>query len=138
LFPRAEILTPNGHEASRLLTSPIEDPARAARELQSRFRPRVVAIKGGHAPDHPDEVSDYVFDGKITHMLSAQRIGGVEVRGTGCMLASAIAAQRAQNVEPLEAVKHAKRWITEQIKNAEAIGKGRRIATYLSIASEQK
>jgi hydroxymethylpyrimidine/phosphomethylpyrimidine kinase len=128
LLPMAEVLTPNWIETSRLLNLIIDEAPQAAKEMKDRFRPQGIVIKGGHAPHNPKEVCDYFFDGERTHLLSAPRMEGIEVRGTGCMLASAIAAQRAHNVQPLEAIKNAKLWITEQIKNAQPIGKGRRVA----------
>ena len=96
--------------------------------MSDRFKPRGIVIKGGHAPNNPREVFDYVFDGKATHQLSAPRVPGIEVRGTGCMLASAIAAQRAHGVPLLEAAQNAKTWLTTQIQNATPLGKGRRVA----------
>ena len=128
LLPIAEILTPNWIETERLLNLAIEDAPDAARELKHRFRPQGIVIKGGHAPGNPKEVFDYYFDGERTHLLSAPRIGGVEVRGTGCMLASAIAAQRAQTIQSLEAIQNAKLWLTKQLQTAQSIGKGRRVA----------
>ena len=134
LLPMAEILTPNWIEAGRLLDLiiEVEDVSSAARELKDRFGPCGIVIKGGHAPNNPREVFDYFYDGEKTHLLSAPRIGGIEVRGTGCMLASAIAAQRAHGMAPIDAIKTAKLWLTKQIQNAEAIGKGRRVATKFS------
>ena len=127
LLPLAEIVTPNWNEAGQLLNQVIEDAPQSAQQLKTRFGPQGVLIKGGHAPNNLSEVFDYYFDGEKTHLLSAPRIEGTEVRGTGCLLASAIAAQRAQNITLLESIKNAKPWITEQIQNAQIIGKGRRV-----------
>lgn len=128
LLPHAEIYTPNWLEAEQLLGEKIEDAEIAARELQARFGARAVLLKGGHAPQNSHEVTDYFFDGTALKIISAPRFGDYEVRGTGCMLASAIAAQRAQNIELVDAIKNAKQWITKQIQNAQPIGKGRRVA----------
>jgi hydroxymethylpyrimidine/phosphomethylpyrimidine kinase len=57
------------------------------------------------------------------------RIAGYEVRGTGCMLASAIAAQRARGVPMLDAAWRAKAWLSQQIGQAVVIGGGRRVAS---------
>jgi hydroxymethylpyrimidine/phosphomethylpyrimidine kinase len=84
-----------------------------------------VLLKGGHW-DGENSV-DLCFDGERLFELTAPRIHGYEVRGTGCLLASAIAAQRARGVLPLESAREAKSWLNEKIRRAEAIGHGRRI-----------
>jgi hydroxymethylpyrimidine/phosphomethylpyrimidine kinase len=84
-------------------------------------------LKGGDV-QNSNESSDLLLSHEESRWLTAPRVHGYEVRGTGCMLASAIAAQRAQNIPVLEAVAAAKTWLTGQIKNAQPLGKGRRVA----------
>lgn len=130
LFPMCELVTPNILEASRLCGFAIknlDDMKRAAREIIARFGAQRVLVKGGHLPQSP-EVIDVLCNANSIIELRAPRIEGIEVRGTGCLLASAIAAQLAQNIEIETAVRHAKTWLTSQIQNAQAIGKGRRVA----------
>ncbi|MEZ5463840.1 MAG: bifunctional hydroxymethylpyrimidine kinase/phosphomethylpyrimidine kinase [Lysobacteraceae bacterium] len=91
LFPLATLITPNLPEASRLLGSdPIDprsmtDTAAALRELGAS----AVLLKGGHASGL--EVVDLLDDGTRAHRFIHPRLAG-EGHGTGCTLASAVAA----------------------------------------------
>lgn len=135
LLPLCEVVTPNVPEAARLSGLP---PARDAREMQdtcralhARFGSRCVLLKGGHlaASEREGQAIDLLFDGVTFHELRAPWVQGYETRGTGCLLASALAAQRAQGVGVLEAASHAKEWLQRALVGAKAIGKGRRVAT---------
>ena len=132
ILPRATLITPNLPEAQSLGEREITDVPtmrRAARALVGQTGAGAVLIKGGHLPDSPS-VDDVYADAKISEVLSAPRIEGVGVRGTGCLLASAIAAQLAQGVSPLEATRRAKTWMSERWRAARAIGQGRRVAMF--------
>jgi hydroxymethylpyrimidine/phosphomethylpyrimidine kinase len=133
LLPECEIVTPNIPEAAQLSGLPpattIHEMHDTARTLWRMNGSAHVLLKGGHLPGESGAESvDVLFNGTEFLELNAPRISGYEVRGTGCLLASAIAAQRAQNVPIPEAVRNAKKWLTEQIRNATAIGGGRRVA----------
>jgi hydroxymethylpyrimidine/phosphomethylpyrimidine kinase len=119
-------VTPNLPEAEKLLGKKLE-MGEAARAIADKFGARAVLLKGGHAPES-NEVRDMLWDGAQLHTFVAPRVPGIEVRGTGCMLASAVAAQRAQNILLPDAVAAAKTWLTGQIQSAQQIGKGRRVA----------
>jgi hydroxymethylpyrimidine kinase/phosphomethylpyrimidine kinase len=133
LLPHCDFVTPNISEAAQLLGRELTnwDQIRdAAREIFQHFGPRHVLIKGGHGAEmegHQMESIDLFFDGHELHELRAPRLGGVEVRGTGCQLAAAIAAQRAQQVPALKAAQAAKTWLALKIESAQQIGQGRRI-----------
>ena len=136
LLPIADVVTPNYIEAGKLLLSLSENKNGealamstqfAAHKIAEKFKAQAVLVKGGHIWEG-DEVCDVLWDGAQLHFFRAPRIPGIEVRGTGCMLASAIAAQRAQKVPLPEAVRDAKVWLTGQIEIAQPIGKGRRVA----------
>jgi len=143
LLPLAELVTPNIPEAERLIGAPIpdRDAMRAATELiHQRYGARHVLLKGGHLPDKAVldaafndreiicDALDIFYDGKQLIEMRLPRVPGIEVRGTGCMLASAIAAQRTREVAVLDAAWRAKAWLAEEIANAQAIGRGRRVA----------
>lgn len=141
LLPLVECVTPNIPEATQLYGQPITDRdswLAAAAFIHWRYGARNVLIKGGHWPQPvagPEsaaspEAVDILFDGERTIEFSAPYISGYEVRGTGCLLASAIAAQRAHGVDETAlpaAVQAAKSWLTEQIRDAKTIGRGRRV-----------
>ncbi|KAM1671017.1 hypothetical protein ACFX2K_044925 [Malus domestica] len=66
-----------------------------------------VLVKGGDLPDSLDAV-DVFFDGEHLHELRSSHIKTRNTHGTGCTLASCIAAELAKGSSMLEAVKAAK------------------------------
>lgn len=116
LLPRVAVLTPNLPEAAALLQtaeagdeSSMLEQARALLELG----PAAVLMKGGHARG-AEAVDLLMMRGGRVERLSAARLP-TTLRGTGCMLASAIAARLAQREPLLEACLYAKRYVTEQL-----------------------
>jgi hydroxymethylpyrimidine/phosphomethylpyrimidine kinase len=93
LFPRCSLLTPNLAEAALLTGSPVDDVAsmHAALPALLAFGPAAVLLKGGHLRG---EVCDLLGDPLATHELRAPRIAR-DLRGTGSLLAAAIAARLA-------------------------------------------
>ena len=92
LLPRADIATPNLPEAELLLGRRIEDIAAmhaACGEFLARGT-RAVLLKGGHLA-HGTTVVDLFADGSGVHEIRHPRLA-LEAHGTGCTLASAIAA----------------------------------------------
>ena len=129
LLPRATMLTPNVPEAQilgELSINGADEMQAAARVLLLRSGAQSVLLKGGHLPGTAS-VDDIYADADAVTLLSAPRVAGTGVRGTGCLLASAIAAQLAQGMTPLGAAQLAKSWMTEQWRDARALGQGRRI-----------
>lgn len=92
LFPLATILTPNIPEAELLLGHSIEDDAAAEAALEALRALGTLALllKGGHLRGAGAMVDRYRDAGE-TRRFTHQRID-VEGHGTGCTLASAIAA----------------------------------------------
>lgn len=132
IFPLCTMITPNVPEAQILGECEItnsDEMERAARDLCAKSGAQIVLIKGGHLENTPT-VDDVYADANGATWLRAPRVEGRGVRGTGCLLASAIAAQLAQNIEPLQAAKTAKIWMTEQWRDARPIGQGRRVAIF--------
>lgn len=130
LLPLATLITPNALEARQLGAKEIgsgQAMEAAARAVLRRCGAKSVLLKGGHIAD-PNFSTDLFFDGREFLELSAPRNNGYEVRGTGCLLASAIAAQLGQNIPISQALRDAKTWMTQQYQSAERIGNGRRIA----------
>jgi hydroxymethylpyrimidine/phosphomethylpyrimidine kinase len=92
LLPLASVLTPNIPEAGLLLGHAI-DNADAADSAVAELRalgPHAVLLKGGHL-DEGDTVRDRYDDGRVDAEFVHDRIA-VNGHGTGCTLASAIAA----------------------------------------------
>jgi hydroxymethylpyrimidine/phosphomethylpyrimidine kinase len=129
LLPLATIVTPNAVEARQLGSGAITDlnsMQRAAVAVLERTGAQSVLLKGGHVED-TQFATDLFFDGTNFVQLRAPRVPGYEVRGTGCLLASALAALLARNASPVEAARQAKEWLTEQYLDARIIGGGRRV-----------
>lgn len=139
LFPLAVLVTPNIPEAERLsdITITDEQTMRAAARRIRELGARSVLVKGGHllsrrqvanedAKADQLEAIDVLDVNGIVTVLRSELIEGCEIHGSGCTLSAAIAACLARGMTLLESVTTAKRFITEAIKNAPAIGHGAR------------
>ena len=92
LLPLATVVTPNLPEAGLLLGTSILDPdaMHEAIDALRRMGARNVLLKGGHLPGDGDVV-DLLSDDRGVHEIRHQRLP-LEAHGTGCTLASAVAA----------------------------------------------
>jgi hydroxymethylpyrimidine/phosphomethylpyrimidine kinase len=124
LFPLAEVVTPNIHEAQALIGGIIETPAQMeqAAEAIIGLGARKVVVKGGHLGG--DQAIDIVFDGQQVRRLSGPRVKTPNTHGTGCTFASAITAFLARELDFFAAVERAKTYVSGAIANALAIGHG--------------
>jgi hydroxymethylpyrimidine/phosphomethylpyrimidine kinase len=124
LLPRAFLLTPNAHEAEALLQRPVRTlaHAREAALALTQLGPRHVLLKGGHL-DEPDAVDVLALDGAL-HEFHAPRIASPHTHGTGCTLSAAITAWLASGTPLLEAVTHARGFISRAIATPPAVGQG--------------
>jgi hydroxymethylpyrimidine/phosphomethylpyrimidine kinase len=123
LLPLAMVATPNLPEAEvltgRSITTP-EQMREAAKQIVW-LGARSVIVKGGHLTG---DAVDVFYDGERFLELPAPRIQTTSTHGTGCTLASAIAALLARG-EPLEAaIKGAKAYVTAAIEHAFPLGHG--------------
>ena len=124
LFPLAEVVTPNIHEAESLIGRPIANLAAmkdAARAILDRGAHKVV-VKGGHLGDA--EATDILYDGHDFQELTAARVDTRNTHGTGCTFSSAIAANLALEKPFFEAVANAKTYISGAIAHSLDIGQG--------------
>ena len=119
LFPHAAVVTPNLREASVLVGSPLDtvaDMGEAAREL-ARSGAGAVMVKGGHLD--ADVAVDVVWDGTRLHELGGPRVATGNNHGTGCSLASAIAAGLARDGELLAVIAAAKEYVRRGLEAAQ-------------------
>jgi hydroxymethylpyrimidine/phosphomethylpyrimidine kinase len=124
LLPLATLITPNAPEAGELLGAPVDTLASlesAARAL-GRLGPRAVLVKGGHVAG--DIVRDVLFADGALQIFESPRIQSTSTHGTGCTLASAIAAGLAQGMSLRDAVIRARAYVQEAIRTAPGYGKG--------------
>lgn len=124
LFPLADVVTPNIHEAEVLVGNAIanqEQMADAARKIIQLGAAKAV-VKGGHLAG--DQAIDILYDGRSIHQLASPRLSTSHTHGTGCTFSAAIAACLAKGAGFLNAVEQAKRYITGAIAHSLDIGKG--------------
>ena len=115
LFPLATLITPNLHEAARLLGGPIGDvPAmrNAGAKLSEKYSVPVL-LKGGHLPG--GDAIDLLFHGGNVLEFSAPFTRGVTTHGTGCTYSAAITAGLANGFSLEDAVRRAKKFVTASI-----------------------
>jgi hydroxymethylpyrimidine kinase/phosphomethylpyrimidine kinase len=129
LLPLAGLITPNIPEAE-LLTSTQISNQREMRDAAAKLREGgawAVLIKGGHANWEPGAGSqetgeskaiDLLDDGGEVSVLQGEWIDAPPVRGTGCMMSSAIAALLARGNDLIAAVTAAKKYVASEIQNS--------------------
>ncbi|MBW3561948.1 MAG: bifunctional hydroxymethylpyrimidine kinase/phosphomethylpyrimidine kinase [Actinobacteria bacterium] len=125
LLPLATVVTPNVGEVELLTgvaVTSVGDLQQAADALLT-LGPAWVLVKGGHLPENEDAV-DLLTDGDAHHEIRSRRIDTQDTHGTGCTLASAIAAQLAKGDPVPEAVRTAKRLVTGAIAHGVRVGEG--------------
>lgn len=123
LVPLAAVVTPNLPEVEQLTGVRVEDESGLHRAAQAvlALGPRWVLVKGGHLPG---AAVDLLTDGSSTHVLRVARQDNRHTHGTGCTLASAIAARLALGDEVPAAVAAAKRYVTGAIAGGFPLGAG--------------
>ena len=119
IFPRLDLLTPNIPEAEMLINSnrkidSLEEMSQAARELL-KYGVGAVLLKGGHL--HHEDAYDFFTNGKEEFWLVHSKINGINVRGTGCALSSAISSALALGYSLNDALVIAKMYIQQGIRN---------------------
>jgi hydroxymethylpyrimidine/phosphomethylpyrimidine kinase len=125
LISRAHVFTPNLFEAAALLEVPMahdESEMRAQARKLLDLGPGAVLIKGGHGGG-PESV-DLLVDAQNCTRFAAPRIATKNTHGTGCTLASAIAAGLAKGSSLNEAVRDAKAYVSAAIAAADRLNVG--------------
>ncbi len=123
LVPLATVVTPNLPEAEVLVgrsLGSLDDMRAAAREIVG-LGARSVVVKGGHLAG---DATDVFYDGERYVELTAPRVQTTSTHGTGCTLASAIAALLARGNDLEAAVRGAKSYLTAALERAYPIGGG--------------
>jgi hydroxymethylpyrimidine/phosphomethylpyrimidine kinase len=127
LLPLATLITPNLAEAARLAGRSVPRDIDAMRHIAERLHAlgaRAVLVKGGHLTGA--EATDVLFDGKSHRVFASARIDTPgETHGTGCTLASAIAAHLAKGLALGDAVAAAKTYVTEALRASRELRVGR-------------
>ena len=124
LMPLAGLITPNIPEAEALTGRVITtlDQQKAAADALLGLGCDAVLLKGGHMPGAT--IFDVLATQETIEVMSGPRIDTRHTHGTGCTLASAIAALMAQGAPLRDAVEIARDYVTEAIRTAPGFGKG--------------
>ena len=124
LIARAAVVTPNLVEAEILIGQKIALVAEmqdAARDLLA-LGCRAVLLKGGHLPGAI--VTDVLATPAGVRLWNSPRIETRHTHGTGCTLASALAAGLAQGMTVEGAVARARDYVRRAILSAPGFGHG--------------
>ena len=124
LVPHAAVLTPNLPEAEILAGHAIDNLAamQATAMEMLALGCRAVLLKGGHLPG--DTVYDVLATTAGLRVWDSPRIDSRHSHGTGCTLASAIAAGLAQGMAIEPAVDRARLYVQRAIASAPGLGHG--------------
>lgn len=129
LFPLATIITPNIPEAEVLYKKITgknihiqnkNDIEHVAKTISSIAKNSYILLKGGHFT----ECNDCLYFNNYCDWIIGTRIETKNTHGTGCTLSSAIASNLALNHDIINAVKLAKKYVENAIKNNPNLGKG--------------
>lgn len=123
LFPLATVITPNIPEAEALSGMEIHD-TRGMRDAAQKIACKAntaVLLKGGHLTSGAHDLL-YTADGAVWY--PGERIENQDTHGTGCTLSSAIACSLAQGCILEAAVRNAKAYISDALRDGLRLGKG--------------
>jgi len=121
IIPLADVITPNKYEAKVL--SGISNPGKAARKIQS-MGAKCVIITG--ATSSKGKISDLILEENREYTISGKKIP-ITNHGSGCNYSASIAVSLAKGNTINSAVKTAKDYVYQSIKNSKKLGKGVRI-----------
>ena len=125
LLPLAALVTPNAPEAEALTGQPVRgiDDLSAAADGLLALGAGAALVKGGHLPG--DTVTDLLRTADGGELwLESPRIETTSTHGTGCTLASAVAAGVAQGLRLSDAVSRATDYVQQAIRTAPQLGGG--------------
>jgi hydroxymethylpyrimidine/phosphomethylpyrimidine kinase len=100
-----------------------DDQVAAARALIDELGVRAALVKGGDLEG--ELLTDVFYDGERIEIFREPRIATTSTHGSGCALASAIAAYLARGETLLAAVANARAWVRSGIEAAPPLGHGR-------------
>ena len=115
LFPLASLITPNLHEAGKLIRRTINDFAgmrKAGKDLEKKYGVPVL-LKGGHL--NSEHAIDLLFFEDNVIDFQEPFVRDVSTHGTGCTYSAAIAAGLAVGLRLEDAIARAKKFVTSSI-----------------------
>ncbi|MBX3488978.1 bifunctional hydroxymethylpyrimidine kinase/phosphomethylpyrimidine kinase [Parvibaculum sp.] len=138
LIPLATLVTPNVPEAEALTGRTIVDldGQKSAADALLGLGCDAVLVKGGHLEGAT--LFDVLATQETIEVFSSPRIETRHTHGTGCTLASAIAALLAQGIELSLAVETARDYVHEAIRTAPGFGKGNGPLNFLAALGDDE
>jgi len=133
LVGRCTLATPNLAEAAALSGCDVStaEGVEAAASALVGLGANAVLVKGGHRDGPPDDLLALRSGGSVSfEWLRSQRLDVGPVRGTGCALASAIAARLALGDAIPEAVAAGRSFVARALASSDARGRGARFLNY--------
>ncbi len=127
LLRRATLVTPNAAEAEALTgrrVVTVDDAAKAAAALVQAGIAAAL-VKGGHVAG--SEAIDVLATSTEVNRFAHARVGGGDVRGTGCALATAIAVELARGASLTDAIDAATAWLVDALGRAINVGHERHL-----------
>ena len=126
LLPRAALVTPNRHEAARLLTCGDFPNIAAQAKALLALGCAAVVVTGGDVGDqgYEEPVRDYLHSAQYQGWMELPRVATRHNHGTGCVFAAAAAAAMALDYVPAEAAIIAKMLTVDALKNGYEAGLG--------------
>ena len=121
IIPLADVITPNKYEAKIL--SGISNTSKSAKKIQS-MGAKCVIITG--ATSSNSKISDFILEENMEYVISGKKIP-IRNHGSGCNYSASIAVSLAKGNTIHHAVKIAKDYVYQSIKNSKNIGKGMNI-----------
>ena len=124
LVPNARLVTPNAPEAEVLTGKAVETVSgqRRAAEALLELGANGALVKGGHIGG--DVITDVLQTTTGEWIFETRRIETTSTHGTGCTLASAIAALLAQGTSVPDSVEQARDYLLKAIRTAKGFGSG--------------
>jgi len=131
IVPLADVITPNKYEAKVL--SGTSNTNKSAKKIQS-MGAKCVIITG--ATSSNGKISDFVLEESREYVISGKKIP-IRNHGSGCNYSASIAVSLAKGNTVRYAVKAAKDYVYQSIKNSKNIGKGAHI-THKNTSNEMR
>ncbi len=133
LFKRAHLITPNIPEAMILSGVDIDD-LNSMREACINIDAPNILLKGGHL--NSSNTIDLLYHQNEFYSYTHKKIRSSNIRGTGCTLSSAIAANLAHNRSLIHSCENSISYITKTIEKSYMISSDTRVPDHLSYIQE--
>jgi len=131
MIPLADVITPNKYEAKVL--SGISNTNKSAKKIQA-MGAYCVIITGVSSSN--SQISDFVLEENRKYVISGKKIS-TKNHGSGCNYSASISVSLAKGNTINYAVKTAKDYVYQSIRNSKKIGKGVSI-THKNISNEMR